>query len=333
MLYRSQTFQRRTIGWRLTLPAAILITAAGWLLGALLLPGQGTSPSAYSLWHNLGVGAVPLWLHRTVSAVLCALIGYFLVVLNNEFAIIRMRASVQTSLFFLFTAACPMLHTLSAGNWAAALLLASLFFLFASYQHPAPMGHLFHAFAFLGMGSLVLPQLTLFAPVFWMGAYMMQSLTVRSFFASLVGWALPYWLLFAYAYTTGQMELFFAPLRELAALRPLAPAFQPAEWATLAYLFVLFAAGAGHSLVAGYDDKIRTRASLHFLILLATFTFIYMLLQPALMAALLHVLLIPCSVLGGHLFVLTGSRAANVFFIVSLLGLVVIFMLNLWMLL
>lgn len=318
---------------RFTLSAVILISAASWLLGGFLLPEVSAPALSYSLWHNLGIGHIPLWLNRVVSCLLYGLIGYFLVVLNNAFAIIRMRASVQTSLFFLFTAVCPMLHTLSAGDWAAAFLLVSLFFLFASYQHSAPMGHLFHAFVFLGLGSLVLPQLTLFAPLFWIGAYMMQSLTLRSFFASIVGWGVPYWFLFTYAYTTGQMELFYAPLRSLASFYPIGLDFNLSEWATLVYLFVLFVASAGHSLVAGYDDKIRTRSYLHFLILLAAFTFIYIVLQPALMVHLLPILLIPGSVLAGHLFVLTDSRASNVFFIASLVGLVVILTLNLWMLL
>jgi len=42
-------------------------------------------------------------------------IGYFLIELNNTFAIIRMRASVQTSLYFLLITACPGMHLLYAG--------------------------------------------------------------------------------------------------------------------------------------------------------------------------------------------------------------------------
>ena len=96
--------------------------------------------------------------------------------LNNTFAIIRMRASVQTSVYFLLISVCPSLHMLYAGDLAAASFLVALFFLFKSYQQARPTGSLFHAFVFIGLGSLLFPQLMLFVPIFWIGAYNFQSL-------------------------------------------------------------------------------------------------------------------------------------------------------------
>ena len=39
--------------------------------------------------------------------ILYSVIGYFLIGLNNAFAIIRMRASVQTAIYFLLISVCP----------------------------------------------------------------------------------------------------------------------------------------------------------------------------------------------------------------------------------
>lgn len=79
----------------------------------------------------------------------------FLIQLNNTFAIIRMRASVQTSVYFLLISVCPSLHMLYAGDLASASFLVALFFLFRSYQQARPTGSLFHAFVFIGLGSLL----------------------------------------------------------------------------------------------------------------------------------------------------------------------------------
>ena len=114
--------------------------------------------------------------NRLFSFILYAVIGYFLIQLNNTFAIIRMRASVQTSVYFLLISVCPSLHMLYAGDLAAASFLVALFFLFKSYQQARPTGSLFHAFVFIGLGSLLFPQLMLFVPIFWIGAYNFQSL-------------------------------------------------------------------------------------------------------------------------------------------------------------
>ena len=244
-----------------------------------------------------------------------------------------MRASVQTSVYFLLIAVCPSIHILYAGDVAAAAFLIALFFLFKSYQQARPTGNIFHAFVFIGLGSLLFPQLMLFVPIFWIGAYNFQSLHPKSFFASLVGWSVPYWFLLGHAFFYGQMELFYQPFRELVTFTPIRFDFQPWELATLGYLFVLFIVSAVHCLVAGYEDKIRTRSYLHFLILLNFCIFIYLILQPALGVHLLSLLLIGTSILAGHLFVLTSSRSSNIFFICALAGLFILFGFNIWTLL
>ena len=222
---------------------------------------------------------------------------------------------------------------LYAGDLAAAAFLVALFFLFRSYQQARPTGSLFHAFVFIGLGSLLFPQLMLFVPIFWIGAYSFQSLRAKSFFASLVGWSIPYWLLLGHALYYGQMEIFCQPFRELATFTPIRFDYQPWELATLGYLLVLFIVSAAHCLIAGYEDKIRTRSYLHFLILLNFCIFVYIGLQPALSVHLMSFLLIGTSILAGHLFVLTNSRSSNIFFICAFVGLFILLGFNIWTLL
>ena len=330
---RNRRFQNQIAAGRLTLPAAILISVACWILTAVLLPDLKVQQDNYPLWKSISNFCIPSWANRFCSFVLYGIIGYFLIELNNTFAIIRMRASVQTAIYFLLISICPSIHTLYAGDFAAVAFLIALFFLFKSYQQTRPSGSLFHAFVFLGIGSVVFPQLMFFVPIFWIGAYNFQSLQPKSFFASLIGWSLPYWFLLGHAYYHGQIELFYQPFQELVTFTSIHFNYQSREMVTISYLLVLFIASSGHCLAAGYEDKIRTRSYLHFLIFLNFCIFVYIGLQPELGVHLLPLLLIGVSILAGHLFVLTNSRTSNIFFICALVGLFLLFGFNIWTLL
>lgn len=332
---RNRRFQHIATTGRLTLPVTILLALACCLTTILLLPpakegGGVTAPLLQALTAGRGGSLLPAWAERTLSLVLCSAIGYFLILLNNAFAIIRMRASVQTAVYFLLVAACPVVQESCTGNVVAVTFLGALFFLFNSYQRNRSEADLFHAFVCIGTGSLFLPQLTLVAPLFWIGAYHFQSLRARSFAASLVGWTLPYWFLFGHAYYHGCMEWFYLPFRQLAGFTALHYGLQTHEAVTLAYLFLLFAVSAGHCMVAGYEDKLRTRNYLHFLILLTFCLFLYTGLQPEAGRQMMPLLLTLVSILTGHLFVLTDTRSSNLFFSGTLVLLFLLFGYNLW---
>ena len=154
------------------------------------------------------------------------------------------------------------MHLLYAGDVSAIAFLFSIYFLFKSYQQSQAAGYLFYSFLFIGAGSIFFPQLTFFSVLWLFEAYRFQSLTFRSFCGALIGWTMPYWMLFGHAFFYDQMELFYHPFRELATFGDLLnlQVLQPWELATLGYLFVLFIVSAAHCVVAGFEDKIRTRA-------------------------------------------------------------------------
>lgn len=117
---RNQRLQGRITAGRFTLPIVIFTCIACWVLTSVLLPGLEVKESSYPLWNIVNI---PAWANRIVNFLLFAGIGYFLIELNNTFAIIRMRASVQTSLYFLLITACPGMHLLYAGDVAAVTFL------------------------------------------------------------------------------------------------------------------------------------------------------------------------------------------------------------------
>lgn len=335
---RNKRIQNQITAGRWTLPAVILICTCCWVASYLLFPNLAPLPKDGGdtyLWQAIRSFLPARWNDYVVSYLVYAVIGYFLIELNNRFAIIRIRASVQTAIYFLFVTACPEIHPLYAGDVASLAFLVSLYFLFGSYQRFQSSGHLFYSFLFIGAGSLVFPQLVYLSIPWLLGAYYLQSLNARSFCGALMGLAFPYWFLLGHAFFYDQMELFRQPFQLMVRFgKPFDfAAFSAWEWATLGYLFAHFAVSAAHCVTAGFEDKIRTRAYLQFLINLTGFLFLAIILQPAYCKELLPLLMISDSVLTGHFFTLTNSKASNVFFIVSLGALILLFGFNIWTLL
>ena len=335
---RNKSLQSQVTTGRLTLPVVILICALCWVLTYFLFPdsiASTTSKDSSSFLQSTRDLLLPGWAERIISFLVCAIIGYFLIELNNQFSIIRMRASMQTAIYFLLVTVCPGMHLLYIGDIVALGSLISIYFLFNSYQQAQAAGYLFYSFFFIGAGSILFPQLTILSVLWLLESYRFQSLTPRSFCGALLGWMLPYWMLFGHAFFYNEMELFYRPFNQLLAFGEVfhLPILQPWELAILGYLLVMFIVSAVHCVAAGFEDKIRTRAYLQFLIDLTLFLFLQIALQPIYCSALLPLLIISSSILIGHFFVLTNSKSSNVFFIISLVGLILLFAFNIWTLL
>ncbi len=320
---------------RITLPVVILLSIGCWIAGSIMFPNLKAGQSLFPTGYNSGLWNLPQWIESLLSLLLYAVAGYSLIALNNLFGFIRMRASVQTSVYFILVAICPFIHKLYAGNIASAFLIVAFYFLFKSYQQIHSSGVLFYTFLCIGIGSLFFPQLTFFIPIFWIGAYNLQSLSLRSLLASIIGFTLPYWFLFGHAYFYNDMQLFYAPFQELATFHPIDYIKDVPVWAysTLGYVFLIYAISSIHCIMAGYEDKIQTRVYLNFLIFLNFCFFIYIILQPIQGVQVLPLLLVGVSILTGHLFVLTNSKASNLFFIFAIACLAGLFGFNIWMLL
>ena len=335
---RNKKLQNQVTAGRFTLPVVILICTLCWVSTYFLFPDLMTAPTQENLssfWQSARDFLLPGWAERIVSFLVYAVIGYFLIELNNQFGIIRMRASMQTAIYFLLVTACPEMHMLYAGDIAALAFLISIYFLFKSYQQSRAAGYLFYSFLFIGAGSILFPQLTVLSVLWLFEAYRFQALTPRSFCGALLGWLLPYWMLFGHAFFYNEMELFYRPFIELTTFGDVfnLQILQTWELAVLGYLLVLFIVSAVHCIAAGFEDKIRTRAYLQFLIDLTIFLFLLIAIQPNYCSDLLPLLMISCSILIGHFFVLTNSKSSNVFFIVSLVSLILLFAFNIWTLL
>lgn len=303
--------QYRVTSGRHTLSVALLVTVACLLVAGLM---EGWPP----MW--------PYWCGLPVHILTaCVLVG-----LNHAYGLIRQRASLQSSVYLLLVSLCPALYGLQAGHVAGLAVAGSLFFLFRAYRSPSAPASLFLSGACLGIGALLVPQLVYVLPLYGVGAYSLQAFSPRSFFGLLLGMAFPFWFLLGHAWFYGEMELFTSPFREMVQFGPVFRGFTADQAMAWGYLLVLFLPSVCHVLASGHDDKIHTRCCLRFLVLLGSFLFLAVGLQPSLSADLLPAAAVCVSVTAGRLFVLGRGRVARVFFLLAVWGGAAVFLWNLY---
>lgn len=330
---RNRRFQNKVTAGRFTLPAAMLIATVCWTAAALLLPDTGLGDAGPQWLQSLAARPAGHWFLPLAGFLLHSAVAFFLVNLNNAFALIRVRASIQSAIYFLLIAALPAVHEALAGLLCSVCCLIALQLLFSGYRQEQTSGTLFHCFALAGIAGMIVPPYMLLVPLLWTGAFSFFALNLRSMAASVVGFAFPWWMAVGYATLTGHTADFLQYIGDIRLFRPLWTGFDLLQSVSLAFLFVVYAVSAVHCLLAGYEDKIRTRTYLYFLVFFGFCQFVLVALQPYLFASFCPLLVCTTSILAGHLFALTGSRLSNAFFIFTLAGTLFLYFYQLWTLL
>ena len=185
---------------------------------------------------------------------------------------------------------------------------------------------------FIGLGSLLFPQLLYFVPLFYLGMISFRSPVLKSFFAGLTGLCVPYWLFFRLCVLLRQNESLLSPFTELIH-------FQPISYGTLGMdriiscgiITLISLVSSVHYFHVSYLDKVRTRIFLFFLITVEAWIYLLGILQPQHFDILLQMQIIVGSILTGHLFTLTHNPLPASFFIITFVLLIVLTIYNLWM--
>ena len=300
-------FQTDVASGRFTLPVVILVCLLVWAVTS-------------TRWQE------------AISLLACAVTAYLLIEINTAFALIRTRTTLHVSFYVFLTTACIFLHPLQQITFIPFFFLIALFQLFGSYESPQAAGNIFHSFFFIGLGSLLFPQLLFFLPLFYLGMISFRSLSLKSFFAGIIGATTPYWFLFAYAFYDDKPQLFFGSLREIVRFQPVSYALLgPEQLVSAAVVTLISLVVSVYYFNISYLDKVRTRIFLSFLISAEAWIYLQALLQPLHFDAWLQLQITVSSVLTGHLFTLTRNRFTGIFFIVTFVILTALTIFNLWM--
>ena len=249
---------------------------------------------------------------------ICLLLStYLMMELNNGNALIRIYSRMVSCAFLVFMLGMVCYYTLA----------------FRCYQDTHAPGWTFYAYFCIGMVSIVWVQILFFLPVFWIVMRTnLLALSIRNFFASVLGVMLPYWFFAGYLAAKGDISFLADHFTQLAVFgEPLFFSSLKMSQIVIA-LFVLICAAIGivHFLNQKHNDSIRTRLFYQIFITIDLSAAVFLFLQPRHYEALLSMLIVTTAPLIAHFFALTHTRLTNWIFILLSYAAVIIMLVNLW---
>jgi len=281
------------------------------------------------VWLLSGLIEHRWWLQLACFGLSC----YLMVELSNGNALLRVRSRMVTSSFIaLSCAACPLFGSLPAAL-VTLFFIVALLLLFTTYRRPDAVGRIYYAFLFIGLASFPFPQALYYVPVLWLlMASQLQSLSLRGFFATLLGLLTPYWLGSVWCIYQSDFSLLW---HHLAQLGQFAVPYQGLTLsiglvAVFVLTVVLSLTGIVHLWLHSFEDKIRIRLLYGFFTTLQLLTALFLLVQPQHVEVLLPLLFVFSSPLIAHFFTFTHSRLTNILFFAVIALLTGITVLNLW---
>ena len=294
--------QNRIAESTLVLPVTAIFTLVVWLLSGLVSHG----------W----------WLQLLLFAVTT----YLTVELSNANALLRIRSRMVSCTFLaLSCATCFLFGSLTAIIVQLCITVTTII-LFRTYQDQQAPGFTFYAFLFFGISSFFFVKVLYLLPIVWiLMATHLQSLSWRSWLASLLGLATPYWLAFAYCMLRQDFTLLSVrgDLQSPTLLSPLSSfSIQTSlplgrAWVGLLFILAMMLLGMVHLSTHSFEDKIRIRQLYGYFSIMSIVLVLLLFLLPQHFDVLMMLLIFHASPIVAHYLTLTHSRATNIIFLLA----------------
>ena len=186
----------------------------------------------------------------------------------------------------------------------------------------------------MGIATLACAHMLFYVPILWLVMLtQLQSLSWRTWTASLLGVLTPYWCWCCWL----GWEKDFTPLVDH--LVPLGEFSLPFHFSsytshhliTLLFVVLMLIVGTIHYIRKHHDDNIRIRLLYGAFMWMSLLTIVLIVLQPQHYDVLIRILIINTAPLLGHFLALTHTRQTNIVFFVITAAVILITGYNLWM--
>lgn len=271
---------------------------------------------------------------RWALLILPALSTLLMAEFNKVHSLVRIYSQAVPCAFLIMAVMAETLHPSFTTRLVQLALVIFFLCFFGAYQNPKATGRIFYAFVALGIAGMGFVHIFFFLPVVWiLLATNVMAFSARTFAASLLGVATPYWVATPYYIYMGDGG-FLA--RHFSALAQLGPLFQPAlidghALITVGFVFLLAVVGSLHFFAFSYLDKIRTRMIFEALISLDAYCFVLIIALPQYFEPLLGMAAATTAPLIGHYAALSGSKISNICFMAIIALALILTICNLWM--
>ena len=305
---RKKSFQNKIAGSRYSLPCSATLIAL--------------------MWVAVGMAAGNIW----VQFALTALSTLLMVELNNRNSLMRTYSRMVSCCFLVLATAISLPAPSLTGNMVTLCTIAFYLILWTTYQDHQATGRTFYAFVFAGIASMVCIQTAYYTPLAWiLMLFFVNSFSIRTLLASLIGMALPYWFAAGYFVYTEDWQTPLAHFQGFIDYSGLLNYTQTTthQLVNTAFIAVLALLGAVHFLRNSYADKIRTRLIYESFVVMDIVTLAFIVLMPCCYDKLIGIMVVNTAPLVAHFVTYTHTKITNIVFIAILVAAVVLLLFNL----
>jgi len=145
-----------------------------------------------------------------VALIFVILMVFLILKLNIQYAFIRGRSFLPSSLFIIIISGMHQLHAMHPVYFATLFLILTIDRIFNSYEKEIIHSNAFEAAIFLAIGSLFYLNLIFFFPFLWIGFIIIKpKVNWREYVLTFIGFVLPWAAVFMYYAATNQTEELF----------------------------------------------------------------------------------------------------------------------------
>lgn len=259
-----------------------------------------------------------------------ALVAYIMQRISDIEMLIRERTRLPFMLFLLLMSTNAGLIPVKEVSIVLLCLVFAIYELFYSYQSPELTGKFFNIGVLVGIAGLFMPQIVWLMPLFWIGMYQFRTLELRSFMASLIGVLIIWWFVLAWCVWKHDYLMFSTFYDQLADFRFLSvEIFRLYQIGSIVVLLVL-AMAFFHVKMDAFNNSVRVRQMLAFLLNMAIWSFGLILLYGKDSDSFLAVIYLPSSVLIAYFLENIRRVFRFVLYYFMLLTWLASFLLRLW---
>lgn len=302
-------FQNKVAESKLALPVTSVYAVIVWLLCGLI---------SQQWWVQFGCFAFST---------------YLMAEMNNINALIRIYSRMVSCTFLMLMCCICFLFPSQRGALFQLCIISSMVVLFYGYQDNQSVGITYYAYLLLGIGSVAFIQVVFFLPLLWILMLTnLQSLSWRTFFASLLGFITPYWIGICWMVFQNDFTPMISHFMQLTEFE------MPYDYSSLttnqiaSYVLIvlLTLTGIVHYIRRHQGDKIRIRLLFGFFSWIDIVCLVFIALQPQYYDMLIRISIICTAPLLAHFIALTSTKVTNVAFITILCLTILLTGYNIW---
>lgn len=332
-LYSSSYSRKLNLSTPQNIVPVLIICTVCWLVSysnSVGYPVYG-EVSATPLWNSICKILPGKEVTYLIGIVLMSGGAFLLHRANYILALIREKTFLPFTLYVLFISTNPDFFPLKSITLGVFCLILAMYELFISYHEENSVGKAYNAALLIGVGSLLWVHLLWFMPLFWIGMYNFRSLSPRTLAASILGVGTVYWFLLGWCVWQNDYTMFSIPFTSLFKMRVLSlDNFAIVNWISILLIALLTVVASINIITHDYDDNLRSRQFLSFLILMAIWAFALYFIYEQNSEEFLETACVPTSILIAHFFTVGRKRILKWIFYAIVVSMVALLFYRIW---